>query len=375
MPSGGRYGRAVIDDPELVLADLGDDRFPDVAPPIRPTTTFRTGAPWTYRRSEHPGLAPIERAAARLDGGAEALAFSSGMGAIVTLLETLRPGARVVAPAVCYHGTVAWLEHLASRGAIDLTLVGSPGIDAWAAAVGGAVDLVWAEPIANPTWDVVDLEALAGVTRAADGVLVVDATATPLTTHPIGLGAHAVVHSGSKAYNGHSDVHAGIVVVAEAGEWPSSIGRLRSLMGTILQPWDAWLLRRGMQTMTIRVDRASGTAAELARRLVDHPAVVRVRYPGLADHPGHDIAARQMDRGFGSMLSIDLPDFTSAARVVASVGRWTPATSLGGVESLIEHRITVEPAGSQVPPGLLRLSVGLEPPDLLWDDLDQALAP
>lgn len=365
----------MIDDPELVLADLGDERFPDVAPPIRPATTFRTGGEWSYRRSEHPGLAPIERAATRLDGGGGALAFSSGMGAIVTLLETLRPGARVVAPAVCYHGTLAWLDRLAARGAIELTLVRGPDTASWLVAVGDAVDLVWVEPIANPTWDVVDIEAVAGLTRAVGGVLAVDATATPLTTLPIAHGADVVVHSGSKAYNGHSDVHAGLVVAAEPGEWWSSLGELRSLMGTILQPWDAWLLRRGMQTMPLRVDRASATAAELARRLVDHPSVVRVRYPGLADHPGHDVAVRQMRRGFGSMLSVDLPDFASAAHVISSVRRWVPATSLGGVESLIEHRITVEPDGSSVPAGLLRLSVGIEPLEPLWDDLDRALRP
>lgn len=363
-----------MNDPEVVLAELGAEG-PDVAPALRPATTFRSSDEgWSYRRSDHPGLPAIETAAARLDDGAAAMAFSSGMGAIVTLLETLPPGARVVAPAVCYHGTREWLRHLAATGRVSLALVDGTDPDRWEAAVAPGTAIVWAEPIVNPTWDVLDLRALAGLAHAAGGRLAVDATATPLTTRPIDHGADVVVHSGSKAYNGHSDVHAGFVVTAAAGPWWDGLHRLRSLMGTILQPWDAWLLARGMRTMALRVDRATASATDLAARLAGHPAVERVRYPGLANHPGHAVAAGQMDRGFGTMLSIDVADWEAASAVVDAVEVWTPATSLGGVESLIEHRATVEPPGSPVPLGLLRLSVGIEAVEVLWEDLDRALS-
>lgn len=362
-------------EPEDVLALLDGD-LPDLVGAIRPATTYRaTAAGPSYRRGWHPGLVGVEQVAAALDGGRRALGFSSGMGAVASLLETLPGAARVVAPAVCYHGTRVWLQHLASTGRISLTLVSGSDPSRWAEAAAGAVDIVWAEPITNPTWDVLDLSALATVAHEAGGHLVVDATATPLTTQPLEHGADLVVHSGSKAYNGHSDVHAGFVVGSLAGDWWHRLEEIRALMGTILGPWDAWLLARGMRTITLRVDRTSETAHLLAERLDSHPAVGRVRYPGLPTHPGHAVARRQMTRGFGSMISIDVAGGAgAAARVVGAVRLWTPATSLGGVESLIEHRAPVEPPDSPIPDDLLRLSVGIEGVDALWDDLDAALA-
>jgi cystathionine gamma-synthase len=235
--------------------------------------------------------------------------------------------------------------------------------------------LIWLETPANPTWIISDIAAIAGIARAAGARLAVDSTvSTPILTQPLALGADLVMHSATKYLNGHSDVVAGALVTAQTDEFWTRIRGNLARIGGVLGPFEAWLLQRGMRTLPLRVKAASAAALDLAQRLQSHPRLSEVLYPGLPDFPGHNIAARQMRGGFGGMLSIRVRDGEQAAiGTAARIEIWKRATSLGGVESLIEHRASVEGPSSPVPIDLLRLSVGLESVDDLYDDLDQAL--
>jgi len=257
---------------------------------------------------------------------------------------------------------------------VDLVDGSDPGAIA-AALRPGATKLVWIETPANPTWAITDIARAAQLAHDAGARLAVDSTvATPLLTQPIALGADLVMHSATKYLNGHSDVVAGALVTARQDDFWARIETLRHDGGAILGPFEAWLLLRGMRTLPLRVERACRTAALLAQRLAAHPSVAAVLYPGLPDHRGHAVAARQMRGGFGGMLSIRVKGGEEAAIATAARVRiWKRATSLGGVESLIEHRASVEGPDTPVPPDLLRLSVGIEDPDDLLADLDQAL--
>jgi cystathionine gamma-synthase len=240
----------------------------------------------------------------------------------------------------------------------------------------GRTKLVWIETPANPTWPVTDIAAAAAIAHAAGARLAIDSTvATPVLTRPIEFGADIVMHSATKYLNGHSDVVAGALVAARQDEFWERITAIRTGNGAILGPLEAWLLLRGMRTLHLRVERACRSAEAVAAHFADHPRVSGVLYPGLAGHSGHAVAARQMSGGFGGMLSIRVAGGEAAAIAAAArVGLWKRATSLGGVESLIEHRASIEGAGTPAPPDLLRLSVGIEDPADLIDDLDQALA-
>jgi cystathionine gamma-synthase len=239
----------------------------------------------------------------------------------------------------------------------------------------GATKLVWVETPANPLWSVTNIAAAAEVAHAAGAVLAVDSTAaTPMLTRPLEHGADIVMHSATKYLSGHSDVVAGALATARSDELWERIGRNRTTLGQILGPLEAYLLIRGMRTLPLRVEAASASALRLSERLSSHPAVAEVLYPGLPDDPGHALAQRQMTGGFGGMLSIRVRGGEAAAVATAAhVELWKRATSLGGVESLIEHRASIEGAGSPCPPDLLRLSVGIEDASDLFDDLDHAL--
>ena len=241
---------------------------------------------------------------------------------------------------------------------------------------GAKTTLVWIETPANPTWDVVDVAAVAGIAHARGARLAVDSTvATPVHSQPLALGADLVMHSATKALNGHGDVLAGALVTKHDDEAWQRIRHQRHFQGAVPGPFEAWLLLRGMRTLFVRVARASATALALAQRLAGHRGVAAVLYPGLATHPGHAIAARQMKNGFGSMLSVLVAG--GAPEALRAAGRlqvFLRATSLGGVESLVEHRATVEGPATLAPPNLLRISVGLESLEDLWSDLDQALS-
>jgi cystathionine gamma-synthase len=313
----------------------------------------------------------------KLEGGAACLTFASGMAAATAVFLALRPGDHVVAPHVMYWGLRNWLKNTAAERGLLVDFVDASATDALAAAVQpGRTKLIWIESPTNPTWAITDIAAAAGIAHGAGARLAVDSTvATPVLTRPIALGADIVMHSATKYLNGHSDVVAGALVAARHDDFWERIVAIRSGNGAILGSFEAWLLLRGMRTLHLRVERCCRTAQAIAERLVGHPRIVAMLYPGLPDHPGHAVAARQMHGGFGGMLSIRVAGGERAAIAVAArVTVWKRATSLGGVESLIEHRASIEGPGSPAPPDLLRLSVGIEDAGDLIGDLERALA-
>jgi cystathionine gamma-synthase len=380
MPDTKKYS------PRSLVAQAGhfiDRETGAIVPPVEPSATFARDAAYeliggySYSRSGSPSSERLEAVAAELDEGAEARAFASGMAAIVAVFETLASGQHVVAPRIMYHGVQDWLRRLSERRGIGLSLFDAADPAALAAAVRpGETAIVWIETPVNPTWDVIDIAAAAEAAHRAGAILAVDATAaTPVLTRPLALGADLVFHSATKYLNGHSDLTAGILVTRDEDARWDEIKLLRRLMGGVLGAFEAWLLLRGLRTLYLRVERASASALEIARHFEGHPKLAAVLYPGLAGHPGHAVARRQMTGGFGGMLSLLFAGDAVAARAVAARTRlFVPATSLGGVESLIEHRATIEGPHSQVPPNLLRLSIGIEEPADLIADLEQALA-
>jgi len=321
-----------------------------ISTPIQPSTTFardREYQPigdYSYSRSENPTYAVLEQVCAQLDGGAQARCFASGMAAITAVFETVNSGEHIVAPRIMYHGAQDWLRRISEKRAIGLSLFdASDPEDLQRAVQPGKTTLVWIETPVNPTWEIIH-------------------------------GADIVFHSATKYYNGHSDVVAGILVTRELDQRWQEIKLVRQLAGAVLGPFEAWLLLRGMRTLFLRFERASTSALKIAQHFENHSGLEKVLYPGLQSHPGHQIAKRQMINGFGGMLSFMLKGDASKGRQLASrTNLFLPATSLGGVESLIEHRATVEGPHSVVPENLVRLSVGIENCDDLIADLEQAL--
>jgi cystathionine gamma-synthase len=360
-----------------------DEATGAVVPPIYMSTTYARDETYTprlrenYVRNGNPTLWQAEEAIAALERGSAALLFASGMAAITTLTETVPQGAHVVAPDVMYYGTRDWLKRLESLGRIRLTLFDPRADGALEGALQeGRTDLVWIETPLNPTWDVIDIAAAAKASHAAGAILAVDATATAaVTTQPLTLGADLVFHSATKYLNGHSDVLAGALVTSEVTDRWRQVAALRTKMGAPLPPFECWLLMRGLRTVYVRYRQASANAMAIARHFSRHPKVERVLYPGLPAHPRHDVAARQMRDGFGGMMSILVRGgFAEAQKLCVRLKVIVPATSLGGVESLAEHRKAVEGPTSPVPDNLVRLSIGIEHPDDLIADLEQALA-
>jgi len=355
----------------------GADR--GVVPAIQLSTTYARDAAYQltgpgYARDENPTPVHAERVIATLEGGAEAALFASGMAAATAVVRAIcRPGDRIVAPTIGYYNLRGWLERFCAQWSLQLTLVDMTDTGAVRAAIVPGTRIVWVETPANPTWEVTDLAAVATLARTAGAKLVVDSTcATPVHTRPLELGADLVMHSATKFLGGHSDVLAGALITAKLDDTWAAIRTLRHDEGACLGPVDAYLLLRGLRTLFVRVERSSATAAVIAARL---EALCHVIYPGLPSHPQHVVAKAQMTRGFGSMLSIRTGGGAARAlEVVRKLRIWVPATSLGGVESLVEHRFTVEGANTPTPPDLLRLAVGLEHPDDLFDDLANALA-
>lgn len=354
-----------------------------VIPPLHPSTTFArdenyqlVSAQRSYARDHNPGFDAAESMLTHLEGGADTLLFSSGMAAATAVVQTLKPGDHIVAPAVMYWGLRNWLTHFCDNWGLELDLFSpsDPG-DLAKKVRQGSTRLVWLETPCNPTWDVLDISAATAIAHAAGARVVVDSTvSTPVLTRPIELGADIVMHSATKYLNGHSDVVAGALVTAKEDEWWQRISAVRAEGGAILGTFEAWLLQRGMRTLFLRVRRASESALRIARHFEGHPNVDAVLYPGLESHPGHVIAARQMHGGFGGMLSLRVKGGAKAALSVAGkCNVFVRATSLGGVESLVEHRYSIEGANSPIPKDLLRLSIGIEDVTDLIDDLQQAL--
>ena len=331
----------------------------------------------TYTRDQNPTYDQAEALLARLDGGAGALLFSSGMAAATTLFETLDPGDHVVAPEQMYWTLRLWLQELAGRGRIALDLVPNGDLAVLDTAVrDGLTKIVWLETPANPMGTITDLAASAEVAHAVGAKVVVDGTVpTPVLCRPLEHGADLVMHSATKQLNGHSDVLAGALVTAQRDALWDKIAHDRAYRGAVLGPFEAWLLLRGMRTLFLRVPAAARSAQVVAEFLARHPDVLEVLYPGLPGHPGHAIACRQMSGGFGMMVSFRPTGGKDAARrVVAALRIFRNATSLGGVESLAEHRAPVEGPGSSVPEDLIRLSTGIEDVRDLVEDLEQALS-
>jgi cystathionine gamma-synthase len=381
MPSQSREpaGQRPVRHPQTALIAAGRPADAPGQPlnvPIVMASNFRAGylgqtTSRGYARDDGTaGWEALEEILGELEGG-EAVAFASGMGAIAAVFDLLSAGARVVAPTDCYAGVHALLADGQQQGRWHVDLVDITDTAAVAAAVGGA-DLLWLESPTNPLLDIADLPAVCAAARDAGALVAVDNTfATPLLQQPIALGAHIAVHSATKYLGGHSDLLLGVAVAgtAQLGE---RLRRRREVGGALPGALETFLVLRGLRTLALRLDQGQRTAADLARRLANHPAVIRVRYPGLPDHPGHARAAAQMT-GFGAVIGFEVQNAEAANTVCDSVHVIRSATSLGGVESTIERRAKV-PGQEHLPPGFLRLSVGCEHVEDLWDDLASALA-
>jgi cystathionine gamma-synthase len=353
-----------------------------LVPPIHASTIYERDSDGTdrsgraYTRADNPTYEHAERLLAALEGGAGCVLFASGSAAATAVFQALLPGDHVLVSRVLYWGVRKWLAEFAVAWGLDVEFIDTADLGGLQRALRpGRTRLLWIETPANPMWDITDLRAVTEIAHACAVRVAVDNTvATPVLTRPIELGADLVVHSATKYLNGHSDVLAGAVVTARRDPFWERIRSWRRNAGSVLGPFEAWLLQRGMRTLFLRVRRSSESALALARDLEGHPALAAILYPGLTAHPGHDIASRQMTGGFGGMLSLRLlGGATDAMTVAGRVRVFKRATSLGGVESLIEHRRSTEGPSSPVPDDLLRLSIGLEAVDDLRADLLAAL--
>jgi cystathionine gamma-synthase len=371
--------------PETVAAQaLGwiDERTRAITPPIHVSSTYlrdpdnqyRSGR--VYARADNPAFDQAEAVLCALEQGAQALLFASGMAAATAVFQALAPGDHVLAPKVMYWSLRNWLMTFATSWGLQVELIDmtDPAVVQQAVRP-GKTKLVWIETPANPLWTVTDIAATATMAHGAGALLAVDSTvATPVLSQPLTLGADIVMHAATKYLNGHSDLIAGALVTREDTEVWQRIRKVRAQLGGTLGSFESWLLLRGMRTLHLRVHAATRSAQRIAEHFAGHALVAEVLYPGLPGAPGHAVAARQMQGGFGGMMSLRVKGGEAAAiAVAATTGLWKRATSLGGTESLIEHRASVEGAGTPAPADLLRLSVGIEHTDDLIADLEQAL--
>jgi len=361
-----------------------------IAPPIHTSTTFirdpdnqyRSGR--VYARDDNPTFDQAEAVLTALEGGHASLLFDSGMAAATAVFQALAPGDHVLAPKVMYWSLRNWLMNFATHWGLRVEFIDMTDPDEVRRTVQqGKTKLVWIETPANPLWAITDIARTCEIAHAADARVAVDSTvATPVLTRPLELGADIVMHAATKYLNGHSDVIAGALTTgADSAIW-LRIKAIRAQLGGVLGPFEAWLLTRGMRTLFPRVRVACASAQVIAEHFAQHPMIQEVLYPGLPSFAGHAIAAKQMHGGFGGMLSIRVRRANgapgagehAAIATAANVELWKRATSLGGVESLIEHRASVEGVGTPAPVDLLRLSVGIEDTDDLIADLEHALA-
>lgn len=354
-----------------------------ISPPVHVSSTFERDPDNQYRsgrnysRADNPTYDQAEAVLAALEKGAAAALFSSGMAAATCVFQALRPGDHVIVPRVMYWSLRNWLLTFAVPWGLAVEIVDLTDLSLLQKAMRpGKTKLVWTESPGNPLWDVTDLQGAAEIAHAGGARFAVDSTAaTPVFTQPLALGADIVMHSATKYLNGHSDLIAGALVTRAEDETWERIKTLRIQLGSVPGSFEAWLLLRGMRTLFPRVRTAAANALAIAEALHANPNIVQVLYPGLRDFPGHAVAARQMRGGFGGMLSIRVKGGEAAAiATAANLKIWKRATSLGGVESLIEHRASVEGPNSPCPPDLLRLSVGIEEVADLIGDMEQALA-
>ena len=359
-----------------------DENTGAIIPPIQSSSTYaRDDAydirkPYWYKRDGNETTEQAEAIIADLEGAKDSLLFASGMSACAAVIDHLETGAHVVVPEAMYHGVLELFQNANANGRLDVSTYPAGNFDAMKATLrSGETRLVWVESPNNPDWDVTDIAAFADAAHEVGAKLFTDCTGTPpVATRALELGSDISFHSATKYLNGHSDVTAGVLSVKETDTAWEKIARIRKLNGTVLHSFDAFLLIRGMRTLHIRYERQTVNALKVATFLETHEAVARVMYPGLPSHPDHDIATKQTGGAYGGMLSIIVKGGEKAAiDTCRYVQVFYPATSLGGVESLIEHRKTVSGEGFPVDPALLRISIGIEDADDLIADLDQAL--
>ena len=358
-----------------------DEATRAIVPPIHIATTYLRdpdnaySSGFIYGRPDNQTVRDAEAIIAMWEEAEEALLFSSGMAAATALIMALKPGDRVVAPEVMYWSLRNWLKTYATEWGLHVDFIDMTSLDAVKAALKSKPQLLWLETPSNPLWTVSDIKAISDLAHKAGAKVAVDSTAaTPVLSNPLVLGADYVMHAATKAMNGHSDVVAGVLATRKKDAlWQRAVIN-RKTFGAILGPFEAYLLIRGMRTLDLRVREASRSALDLAKRLSEHPSIAEVLYPGLPSFKAYALAKKQMSGGFGHMLSVRVKGGeASAIATAAGVELWKRATSLGGVESLIEHRASIEGEGTPCPPDLLRLSVGIESVDDLYADLDQAL--
>jgi cystathionine gamma-synthase len=350
-----------------------------VAPPIHLSTTFERDPDGSfprghlYVRNSNPDRVALEECLRQLEGGAAAAAFASASAVTAAVLQALAPGDHVIAPTDAYTGTGRLLRDMARWG-LETSFVDMTSADDVRRALRPATRLVWIETPSNPLWKVTDIARVVEIARSAGARTICDNTvATPVLQSPLALGVDLVKHATTKYLAGHTDVQGGAIVARVADEFYQRVEAIRTSGGAVPSPFDCWLVRRGIRTLAYRMRAHSEHALAVARFLHDHARVEAVHYPGLPDHPAYAVAARQM-RAFSGMLSVQVRGGRDAAMAVAAKVRvFTRATSYGGTESLLEHRASIEGAGTKTPDNLLRLSIGLEHPDDLIEDLAQAL--
>ena len=373
--------------PETIAAQaahLIDAATGAVAPPIYLSTTFERDPDgeysrgFVYSRSDNPNRRSLEHLLALLEGGddgeAVGAAFASGSAATATVFQALAPGDHVIAPDDCYHGTARLLREVFAPWGLQTTFVDMTDAGNVRRAAQPNTRMIWVETPSNPLLKITDIAEMANIAQAAGALCVCDNTwASPMLQRPLSLGADLVVHSTTKYLGGHEDVTGGMVVGASDDDFFRRVRLIQNLYGAVPSPFDCWLTLRGIRTLHVRMPAHCANAGRIARFLNDHPNVAAVHYPGLPDHPGHGIAVGQM-ADFGGMLSFQVAGGRDAAmRVAANVRLFVRATSLGGTQSLIEHRASIEGPDSTTPEDLLRVSVGLENADDLIADLAQAL--
>ena len=362
--------------------NLVDETAGAIATPIFLSTTFLRDADGSYpkghmySRNSNPNRDALEKGLAILEGGAKAFAFGSGLAAVSAVFQCLKSGDHVLMPSVGYYASVKLAEEIMGTWGMQMSQVDMEDLEAIKAAIQPNTKLIWVETPANPLLGISDIQAICTLAHSQGIFVGVDNTiATPILQNPISLGADIVMHATTKYIGGHSDVLGGAIIMQEENDWSARIKRVQILMGATQNPLDCYLLTRGLKTLPLRMREHSASALTLAQKLKKHIAIEKVHYPGLISHPQHELAKRQMPNGFSGMISIQIKgDEANARKVASNLNLFQQATSLGGVESLVEHRRSIEGPDSKTPGNLLRLSVGLEHVDDLWEDLDQALS-
>ena len=361
---------------------LKDETAGAIAAPVFFTTTFERALDGTYpkghmySRNSNPNRMALEKGLAALEGASRGFAFGSGLAAVNAVFQCLKSGDHILMPEVGYYASYKLAEEILGPWGLEVSQVDMTDLAKVEKAIQKNTQLIWAETPANPMLSITDIKGLASIAQKHKLKLGVDNTlGTPVLQNPIALGADIVMHATTKYIGGHSDIMGGAVLLKEDDEWAKRIERVQILMGATPNPLDCYLLARGLKTLPLRMREHSANALELAKRLEKHPKVEKVHYPGLESHPQHALAKAQMPQGFSGMIALQVKTGETETREMAGkLQIFQQATSLGGVESLVEHRKSIEGPQSTTPGNLLRFSIGLEHVDDLWADLEQALA-